>query len=167
MGEHHVYTRQNNVSARGQSSCQFHFVRKGGRALQRHRAVVCSIYALPSPQLWHDCSSHLSQVQQALDQAHFTLRREAARRARLEKKLSELEERGIITPRSVSPRSPRSELPTRRLGEAGIHQCTEQALELPSTRCSLRFILNVCMMFSFPCGNKIGLHTASKRSSSS
>lgn len=44
------------------------------------------------------------QVQQALEQTQFTLGRESARRARLEKKYSEMEERGLVSPRLVTPR---------------------------------------------------------------
>lgn len=62
------------------------------------------------------------QVQQVLEQAQFALDRETARRVRLDKKYSELEDRGLVSPRSLSPRVWRPDTASRK-----IHQESERS----------------------------------------
>lgn len=57
------------------------------------------------------------QAQQTLEQAQFALERETARRMRLEKKYSELEDRGLVSPRSVSPRIWRPDTGSRNINK--------------------------------------------------
>ncbi|CAM9516260.1 unnamed protein product [Ectocarpus sp. 4 AP-2014] len=91
----------------------------------------------------------LDEAQQALEQAQFALERESARRARLDKKYSELEDRGLVSPRSVSPRSVsprpvtprvwRPEASTRKFsGESERSQLAQPTLPRPS---SVRLVL--------------------------
>ncbi|CAM9946286.1 unnamed protein product [Ectocarpus sp. 12 AP-2014] len=91
----------------------------------------------------------LDKAQQALEQAQFALERESARRARLDKKYSELEDRGLVSPRSVSPRpvTPRPVTPrvwrpeatTRKFsGESERSQLAQPTLPRPS---SVRLVL--------------------------
>ncbi|CAM9091191.1 unnamed protein product [Ectocarpus fasciculatus] len=96
----------------------------------------------------------LDEAQQALEQAQFALERESARRARLDRKYSELEDRGLVSPRSVSPRSVsprpvtprpvtprvwRPEATTRKFsGESERSQLAQPTLPRPS---SVRLVL--------------------------
>lgn len=77
------------------------------------------------------------QTQQALEQVQFALERETARRVRLDKKYSELEERGLVSPRSVSPRVWRPETSSRKAsGEVECSQTAPPTLPRPSSaRC--------------------------------
>lgn len=56
----------------------------------------------------------LLQVQHALEKTQFTLEREIARRARMEKKMVELEGRGPVSPRLTSSRNWQSKTPSRK-----------------------------------------------------
>ena len=74
------------------------------------------------------------QAQQALEQAQFALERETARRVRMDKKYSELEERGLVSPRSVSPRVWRPETSSRKASR-GVErsQAPQPTLPRPSS----------------------------------
>lgn len=86
------------------------------------------------------------QAQQALEQAQFALERETARRVRMDKKYSELEERGLVSPRSVSPRVWRPESSSRKAsGEVERSQAPQPTLPRPS---SARYVVETWKFFS-------------------
>ncbi|CAB1113082.1 unnamed protein product [Ectocarpus sp. CCAP 1310/34] len=106
----------------------------------------------------------LDEAQQALEQAQFALDRECARRARLDKKYSELEDRGLVSPRSVSPRSVsprvrRPEATTRKFsGESERSQLAQATLPRPS---SVRYVRTVCAVQQ-KCA-RLPVHTAERK----
>lgn len=73
------------------------------------------------------------QVQQALEQTQFTLGIESARRARLEKKHGELDETGLVSPRSLSPRISRQ---SKAPDPVGADPQTEKTGQPPLARTS-------------------------------
>lgn len=82
------------------------------------------------------------QVQQALEQTQFTLGIESARRARLEKKCGELEEAGLVSPRSLSPRIRwQSEAPGPVCADPKTEQVDHpQLARTSSTRCDVSLV---------------------------
>ncbi|CAM9362196.1 unnamed protein product, partial [Pylaiella littoralis] len=73
----------------------------------------------------------LDKVQQVLEQAQFALDRETARRVRLDKKYSELEDRGLVSPRSLSPRVWRPDTASRKIHEES--ERSQTSLPRPSS----------------------------------